>query len=526
MHNPSSGAVTAFAPLRLPVFRALFIATSVSNVGTWMQEVGRAWLMTELTVSPLYVALVQAAAMVALVAFSIPAGVIADAYNVKRVLLASQLWLMLVALTLAILTMLGGMTPTLLVGLSFAAAAGAAFFGPAWQAALPSLTGQEMLPAAVTLNGLSYNIARSIGPAIGGAVVSLAGPSAVFFINILSFAAVAAALLLWTPPQRPSLVVPQTMASALGDGFRFLRASDAFRAVALRTIAFVLPASALWALLPLLARMSGGASDYGVLLTLVGAGAVASALMLPTLRAHAGDNILTVIAGMILALAFGFMAVGGMSVLYLAMLAAGLGWLGSLTILMVAAQAIVPDWIRGRAMAIYLMAFSAAMAAGSVLWGMVAEAHGVLTAMAAAGAFQALAAVMSVRWRLPVSGDPRATTVPHQWPEPILATSPDYGRGPVLITITYDVVPEHSDGFLRAMQTLGPLRRLEGSSDWMLFKSGRQPAQFIEINVLQSWGDHLRQRARGSAAADIIEKEINRALVPGTDPKVEHWFDA
>lgn len=518
------GPTSPWALLRHPLFRTLFLATSVSNIGVWMQEVGRAWLMTELTASPFYVALIQASAMAAMVLFALPAGVVADMVDLRRVLIASQLWLMLAAFALAALTMAGAMTPVLLILLTFAAAAGAAFVAPAWQAALPELVGPKAMPAAVTLNGLSFNVARAVGPAVGGVVVTMVGPAAVFILNGLSFAGVIVALLFWHPAKRPAPVAPQTAVSALTDGLRFARSSEAFRGVVARTALFAFPASALWALLPLLARQTGVAGAYGLLLTLLGAGAVMTALILPTVRRSVGSNRLSLAGSLILAVALALTLVGGFSVQVVAMLAAGLGWLTTLTLLTVAAQASVPGWVRGRALSLFLLVFSAAMAIGSLAWGLFAEHFGVSAAMGAAALTQALAAGAAALWRLPADDDARAISAVHAWPAPEMTAEPDPRQGPVMVSVTYDVVPERRASFLAAMHALGPLRRTEGSTAWTLYESGRASGRFIELNMVATWGDHLRQRDRGSAAAVAHEADINATLVPGSSPQVEHWF--
>lgn len=523
-HETSARLASPWVLLRHPLFRTLFLATSVSNIGVWMQEVGRAWLMTELTPSPLYVAMIQASAMAGMVLFALPAGVVADMFDLRRVLVVSQVWLMLAAFALAALTMASAMTPVILILLTFAAAAGAAFVAPAWQAALPELVGTDSMPAAVTLNGLSFNVARAIGPAVGGIIVTLAGPAAVFMLNGLSFAGVIVALLFWHPRKRPPPVAPQTAVSALKDGLRFARSSEAFRGVVARTALFAFPASALWALLPLLARQTGGAGAYGLLLTLLGAGAVVTALVLPTARRLVDSNRLSFAASLILAAALGFTLIGGFPAQVAAMLGAGLGWLTTLTLLTVAAQASVPGWVRGRALSMFLLVFSGAMALGSVAWGLFAERFGVPAGMGAAALTQAIAAGASLIWRLPADDDARAIMAQHEWPAPSLASKPDLGQGPVMVSVTYDVSAERRASFLAAMHALGPLRRTEGSTAWTLYESGRSPGRFIELNVVATWGDHLRQRDRGSAAALAHESDIAASLVPGSSPEVDHWF--
>lgn len=520
--TPAPPAAGPWTPLRRPVFRALFIATAVSNLGGWMQEVGRAWLMTELAPSPLLVALVQSATMAAMALFSLPAGVVADAADRRLVLLIAQGWMMMVAALLGLLTVTGTITPALVLLLSFLAAAGATFAGPAFQAALPDLVKDDELPAAVTLNGLSFNASRAIGPAIGGAVVAVGGAAGVFFLNAASFAAVLLVLLRWRgPPAGPHAREP--FAPALRAGLRFARNAGPLRRVLALAIAFALPASAFWALLPVVASagVDATAAGYGFLLGLVGTAAVVAGLLTPRLRAGLGDRWLGTIAFIALALGIA-LTVADDAGRIVGMLVAGFGWPVSLTLLMIAAQRALPGWVRGRGLSMFLLCFALAMAIGSAAWGVVAERLGASTALMIAAGTQAASALVYAVWP-PEHADDQ-TSVERAWPAPRLAGEPHPDAGPVLITIEYRVPQENTVAFAALMARIGRARRAEGSIEWRLFEHAGEPGRWIEQNLVPTWREHLAQRTRGTAADAEQERQLAALLKAGCPPRVDHWF--
>ncbi len=516
----------ALAPLRHPVFLALFLATAVSNLGAFMQEVGRAWLMTELTPDPLLVALVQSAAMAALVLFTLPAGVIADVADKRRVLIAAQVWMMAVSVALGLATIAGVIEPTALLLLTFAGAAGAAFVAPASQAVLPELVGDDDLVQAVALNGISFNVARAAGPALGGLAVAAFGAGAVFLFNALTFAAVIAVFAAWTPPLQPPASAPRERAmEALAAGLRYASAAPRLRAVLLRTLAFALPASALWALLPLVARTLPGAGPetYGILLGLVGVGSVVTGGMLPRLRARfAADRLLLLASG---AVAAALLAVAVLPILvWPAMLVAGFGWMTTLAILMGGAQSAAPRWVKGRAAALFMLVFGLGMAAGGAGFGWLAGALGLDAAFGLAAALQIVTGLGTHRLRLPQADDPSGRIGDGAWPAPNIAGEPEAERGPVYITVEYRVEPAKAAAFRKAMAQLSATRKASGTLFWNLFEHAAEPHRYIETNIVGSWGEHLRQRARQTAETRALEAEVRASLVEGTAPLVTHWF--
>lgn len=519
-------APSAFAPLARPLFLALFLATAVSNVGAWMQDVGRAWLMTELTPSPVLVALVQGAAMAALAVFTLPAGVAADALDRRRILLWAQAWMLAASGLLGALALAGAMTPDLLLLLTFLSAAGAAFVTPAFQAALPEIVGEDDLPQAVMLNGISFNVARAVGPAIGGAAVAAFGAGAVFLLNALTFAGVLAVLLAWRPkPAAPSAAPRERALEALAAGLRYARSAPAMRGVLLRTLAFALPASALFALLPLVARAQpqAGPDAYGLLLAGLGAGSIAAGLVLPRLERRIGARHLLV--GAACALAVGLLAAPLDPALALAaMVVAGVGWMISMASLMVGAQVAAPGWVRGRAVSIFMLVFAGAMAVGAPLWGALAGAIGLAGALAAAAALLVAGAVATRSAPLATARDASADVVGATWPAPAVAGEPGIARGPVHITIEYRVAPGRESEFLGLMDEIAATRRATGTLSWRLWAHGAEPGRWLETNLVGSWGEHLRQRARQTAETRDLEARVHATLDPQTPFVVTHWF--
>jgi MFS family permease len=527
MSQPSGNqrAGSGWEPLKLRVFRGLFVATTVSNVGSWMQDVGRAWLMTELTPSPLYVALVQTSAMAAMLLFSLPAGAAADSGNRRTLLIIAQGWMMTLAALMGALTLMNAMTPSLLLVLTFGSAAGAALTGPVWQAALPDIVGREQLSSAVTLNGLSFNIARAAGPALGGLIVAISGPAAVFLLNAASFAGVLLALWIWKPVGRVASAAPETWGLALRSGLRYVRHAPPLRNVLVRVVLFALPASSLWALLPVIARQeTGAASGYGLLLTLIGVGAVATALLFPVIRSKISDSLFVLFAALLLALGLALAPNLDAGIRSLSMIASGIGWLAALTILTLACQAATPDWVRGRAMSIFLLVFAAAMTIGIALWGTVAESVGASATIRIAAGCQVAAALVSIAIRLPAGDNADGEGRERAWPAADISSERELSHGPVYITVQYEVRPDCVDQFVQVLAELGVRRRAEGSLRWSCYQHGSESSRYIETNEVATWGEHLRQRERGSRLDVELEAQIATLLAPDTLPIVAHWF--
>jgi len=526
--SPPSAAVDpdAWAPLRRATFRALWIAGLASNVGTWMQNVGAAWLMTSLAPTPFWVSMVQAASSLPFFLLAIPAGALADVVDRRRLLLASLAWLTACAAALAGLALADRIGPGGLLALTFAVGAGGALVSPAFLAIIPELVPREEIPAAVSLNGISMNLARAAGPAAGGLVVATLGVGFAFAANALSYLGVVGAIARWRRPPREGRLPPEDLIGAMRAGLRYVRHSAPLKLVLARVAVFVVPGSAVWALLPLYAReqLALGPAGYGLLLGFFGAGAVAAGVALPGLRTRVGPQRVTTISA--LGYAAALLALGAAPTLPVAaasLALAGAGWLALLTTLSAAAQLVLPGWVRARGLSVYLLVMMGGMALGSAGWGTVAESFGVPRALEIAGAAVAVSRLFVWRLRLPEGDGPDLSPAP-RWPDPQLGVAVAADRGPVLVTVEYEIDPADAEGFARAMHALGRIRLRDGALRWNLWGDAARPGAYLEGFVVESWLEHLRQHERMTAADREVQK-IARQYHRGTgEPRVTHFL--
>src|SRR2546428_1591034 len=380
--------ITAWSPLRRPLFRALWISDVVTSIGTWMHDSAAAWLMTLLAPSPLMVSLVQAATTMPLFLLALPGGALADIMDRRRVLLVAQVWLFLMAALLGVLTVTGLVQPWMLLAITLAIGAGSAVDIPAWQAMIPETVPREELPASVGLGTVAINIARAVGPAIAGVIIVVGGPGPVFLINAVSVVAVFFVLWRWRRESHRATLPAERLASAMRAGVRYVRHAPALRTVVVRTAAFVGFASALWALLPLVAKtaLGRGPVAYGALVGSLGLGGLLGAAILPGWRRRQSTDAITAVATVVFALGCLALAwVRDFSVLLGAMLVAGTGWLIVVSSLILAAQRGAAEWVRGRALAVSSLTLFGSFAVGALLWGVVADRAGITLALTTAG---------------------------------------------------------------------------------------------------------------------------------------------
>ncbi|HYX53024.1 MAG TPA: MFS transporter [Candidatus Limnocylindrales bacterium] len=362
----------ALAPLREPLFRSLWIAAVISYTGSWMQNIATGWLMTSLTSSPMWVSLVQVALSLPVLIIALPAGALADLVDRRKFLLITQSSMVAASMALGILTITGTCTPTLLLILTFLLGAGAVMNDPAWQALTPDLVPVSKLAAAVALNSAGFNIARAVGPALGGLVVATAGSGAAFLLNAISFFGVILFLYRWKPAPKETSLLKQTVTGAIGIGLRYTREEPRIKAVLVRTFAFSICSSAFWALLPLIASRFG-AEGYGAMLALFGLGALVGALLLARARRSFSYDAVTASATVVFAVAlFGLVHTDGLIASSVFAAAAGLAWISMLATLNLVAQIVCPGWIRARVISMYVLVLQGGLAVGSVLWGAVA----------------------------------------------------------------------------------------------------------------------------------------------------------
>lgn len=398
---PARASSSALAPLREPLFRSLWIAAVISYIGKWMQMVGAAWLMTQLTTSPFMVGLVQAAIMLPVFLVILPAGALADMVDRRRFLLTTQVWMVASAGGLGILTLLGHVTPWILVLFTFLLGLGAVINDPAWQAITPEVASPENHATAVALNSAAFNVARAVGPALAGFVIAATNSGVAFLMNAVGFSGVILFLYRWKRPSSERADAGR-ITESLRSGLRYVRSAPLVHCVLIRTAAFSIAASSLLALLPVIAHPYG-ASGYGLLLGFFGVGALAGAGLLPYLRRR--QTVDGLIAGAIILFAITTLASGRLqsfASLSIVLFLAGAAWIAIVACLNVAAQTMTPSWMRARAISVYLLVLQGGMALGSVGWGALATKFGVAaTMLCSAGALIAgLAAVRRYRLTL------------------------------------------------------------------------------------------------------------------------------
>lgn len=520
---PSPDRNSPFSPLRQPIFRAVWFASLASNFGGLVQMVGASWMMTSIAASPDMVALVQASTTLPVMLFSLAAGAISDNYDRRRIMLTAQGFMLCVSILLAVFAWFELMTPWLLLGFTFLIGCGTALNNPAWQSSVGDMVPRRDVPAAVTLNSVAFNIARSVGPAIGGAIVAAAGAVAAFVINAFSYIALITVLARWQPPRVERVLPRETLLIAMGAGVRYVAMSPNIRSVILRSFAFGFGGIVALALLPLIARdlVQGGPVVFGVLLGAFGAGAVVGAFMSARLRRMLTTESL--VRATFAAYATSAAIIGISTTMWLTMPAlavAGACWVLTLSTFNATVQLSAPRWVVGRALAIYQMAAFGGMAAGSWAWGQATLHLGPEQALLLS-AFALLAgAALGLRYELPpleaLNLDPLS-----RWREPKVAVDIEPRSGPVIVTIEWLIREEDVVAFLTAMAERRRIRRRDGARHWTLLRDLTDPELWVERYDSPTWVEYVRQAQRVTLAdADISDRV--RALHKGPNPPVVH----
>ncbi len=520
----TASPVTAF---RHPVFAVVWTATLVANVGAWMYGAASGWMMTSLNPDPLIVSLVQTAGSAPAFLFALPAGAFADIFDKRKYLIVIEFLTTAVSALYAAIVWLGFANPINLLLFTFLIGSTWALSAPAWQAVVPQLVPKDDLPAAVTANSVGVNLSRALGPALGGAVITGLGIVAPFWINAAANLGVNGALLWWRPQQAAASLPAERLGRAIGAGLRYARHSPPFRATLVRATGFFLFASAYWALLPLVARerIASGPELYGVLLGAIGAGAVIGAFVMPWLKLKLGPDRLAALGllGTAMTLTLYGLARDPFTALAASVLA-GISWIAVLATLTVSAQVSLPDWVRARGLALFTMVFFGCLTLGSAVWGELAAVLGLPAAhfLAAAGALTAIP--LTWRWKLQAGIGVDLTPSMH-WPTPIVAQDIEQDRGPVLVTVEYRIRPQDREAFLKAIEPLGNERRRDGAYRWDVFEDAAEPGRMVEIFLVGSWMEHLRQHERVTNA-DRLVQECVRQFQMSDEPKVTHFIAA
>jgi len=513
----------AFAPLKQGLFAVIWAATILGNTGSFMRDVASSWLVTGLSSNPAAVALMQTAATLPIFLLAIPAGVLSDILDRRRLLIFVQLLLASVSGTLLLLSHNNLLTVDYLIALTFVGGIGAALMGPAWQAIVPELVPRQQLRNAVALNSLGINIARAIGPATGGVLLAALGAWAAYGADVLSYVFVLAALLWWKRPQKPKDALQEHFFGAFRAGMRYVKASRELHRVLLRAAVYFAFASAIWALLPLVARnlLQSSAGFYGIMLGAVGVGAIVGALLLARLRQVISSDGLLLLSAALSALVMVVLALLPIQWLALPlMVLLGVSWIIALTTLNGVAQAVLPDWVRGRGLSVYLMVFNGAMAAGSLFWGLVASQTGLVTTLLLAGAALLLSALLF--WRLTLPGGEDDLQPSGHWDAPVTTGDLHADRGPVMIQIYYQVAAADRPAFLATIKKFSLSRRRDGAYAWGIAEHSAEPETLVEWFLVESWQEHLRQHQRVSLADAELQREVTSFHRGDSKPVVHH----
>jgi len=511
--TPPVATPSTWAPLRVTIFRWLWLASLFSNIGAWMQTVGAQWLLVHTAHAAILVALVQTADMLPDVLFAIVGGVLADTLDRRHLLITVQAGLAVAGATLAALTFAGQVSPALLLMFTFVIGSGSVFITPAYQSLVPELVPREDIASAVQLNSLNINIARAVGPALAGILIARLGVGADFALNAGTFLVYAVVVVLWRPALNVAPRHPEPFFAALRAGSRYVRYAPIVRRILLRATLFLFPASALWGLLPIVAssRLGLGASGYGLLLGALGVGAIAGALVMPRVRARLSSNGLVAVASAVFCVALVTVVLWHSTLgVVIVLLPAGATWVWMLATLNTSLQLFLPAWVRARGLSIYQMVLFGSQGLGAFVWGVVADAYGLTTAFLVAAGLLAAGTTTLRLWPLfETSAMDRSTVVR---PDPQIAVEQGLDTGPVMVRTTYMITPERESEFFHAMVRVRESRLRTGATEWGLFRNGEQPGLFEEIFFVASWDEHLRQHRERLTPADQEYEDAAKTL--------------
>jgi len=521
----AAGPVSAWAPFRHRIFAAMWTAQFVSNIGSWMQTVAAQWLMLTLTSSAAYVALVQTSASLPVLLFAVLAGTLGDLVDRRRLLLLTQTFMLAAAAALGALAIAGLVTPWTLLVLLFAVGTGQALTSPTWQTLQPELVSPPERTQAISLGAVNQNLARAIGPALGGIILAATNVGTVFVINAVTFGAVIGVIAAWHSTRRPDALPREHVAEAVRASGRYVAASPVLRVILIRAGLFIVFASAIWALLPLTARYSLhlGSGGYGLLLGSVGIGAVAGAAMLPRLRARLSADVLLAAGSIGLAAVTLLLAYVHVTALAAAALVVGgTCWILALSTLNSLYQLSLPGWIKARGMSFYLMVFQGGGAVGSAVMGLLASHVGLSVALTIAGAGLAIGPLAMLAWPFrPIP--PQGLLPAGDWPAPQLAAGV-VPEGPVLVSVDYWAQPGREEELLTALRHGRFARRRTGATSWRAWRDAADPGRILEQFVVASWDEHLRQHENVTKRDQARLDGIRAMTDPARPVTVTHWL--
>ena len=519
--RPQPTKFAALVPLQLPVFRMLWSTWLVANICMWMNDVAAAWMMTTLTSSPIWVALVQSASTLPVFLLGLPSGALADILDRRRWLVATQFWLAGTAIVLCAALALDLMTAPLLLALTFANGIGLALRWPVFAAIVPELVPRTQLPAALGLNGIAMNASRIVGPLTAGMLIASAGSIWVFALNAVLSVASGFVVLRWRREHTPNPLGREKLISAMRVGVQFVRQSQRMRAVLTRISIFFFHSTALLALLPLLARnlQGGGAGTFTLLLAAMGAGAIVAVLFLPRLRQAMGRDQLVLRGTLLQSGATAVMAFAPNAWIAVpAMFFGGMAWITVANSLSVSAQLALPDWVRARGMSMYQMAIMGASAIGAAIWGQVATVTSLVESLCVAAVSGTLLMLAALRWVTDLSGEDDTSPAQAGWAVGPPTQAPEE-NGRVVITVEYLIEPSRAAAFHLVMQQTRRARLSQGAIGWELLHDIAQPERYVEQIVDETWTDHLRRFNRATAS-DMALRERRHAFHIGESSPV------
>jgi MFS family permease len=473
----------------------------------------------------LLVSLIQTASALPFFLLALPAGALGDIFDRRKLILVTEVWMLTMAGALAALTVMHWITPWMLLLLTLAIAIGDALEAPTWRAVLPEVVPREGLLPAIALNGIEFNLARAIGPALGGFLIAVAGVSAAFTLNALSFVGVLWIVARWKRPARPRGVTPsETLSSATRAAIRYTRNSPKMLTVFGRITAIMFFASAFWALLPTVAhQLRESATFYGLLLTVFGAGAVLGAIVLQRMRSlFSADGMLAMGTTIFAAALWAASTFRSIAPLCVAIAFGGAAWTAVMSLMSTVIQNLAPDWVRARALAVFMLVYMGAWAAGSAFWGYVAGHRGTHFSLVAAAIGTAACPLLILISRMP---DATADLRPwDHWGKPVLVGEVHSDQGPVLVTVEYEIEAKDSNEFLAALEKFSRVRRRDGASRWGVYYDTEHPTRYLETFLVESWGEHLRQHTRLTQVDRELEERVQRFEAKPT--KVRHFIYA
>lgn len=519
---PAQGTQTLWHPLRNLTFRNLVIADLASDIGTFMQGVGAAWLMVSIHAGPLYVALVQTASALPFFVLALPAGALGDIVDRRKLLLSSEVWMTCVAIVLFGVTVSGRITPLLLLIFTFALSAGDAFESPTWRAVLPEMVSKDDLAPAAALNGIEFNLARAVGPALGGMLIAVAGVSTTFLMNAIASLGVVGVVARWKPHVRQQTTAKETLRGATIAGLRYVRYSPALRSVMLRSGIVMFFASGFLALLPSVAQSANKSPmAYGALLGFFGAGAVLGALVMQRVRSRWSAE--AVVSSSVFLFGLAAAATGALrwiSALSVSSMIGGAAWIVFVSLFNVVVLTRTPSWVRARVLAVFMLVFQGAMAAGSAAWGLVAARTNTHVALICAGLGAMACTLLGLVLKLPESTVDLTPWAHWRVPTEVAEDSVIGDAGPVLITVEYRVEPEREALFLEAIYKYSRIRRRDGAYRWGVFRDVEDQELYVEAFLVDSWAEHIRQHTRFTVGDRRLEEQV-QSCVRG-EPTVRH----